>query len=111
MLRSTLREALGPYLRRDVLRPPFFLRLEDLRPELLRDDFFRPLDLRRVELRPLLDLRFRLEDFFRLDFFLAIMLLLFSSSRVTNSGVCQCSYPYRKRTVRQPPQKRDRDGF
>ena len=79
MLRSTLRDAFGPYFRRDFLRAPRFLRPpDDLPRELLRDDFLRPPDFRRAELRPLLELRFRrLEDFLRLDFFLGIVVLRF----------------------------------
>ncbi|MBV9403163.1 MAG: hypothetical protein JO018_05470, partial [Candidatus Eremiobacteraeota bacterium] len=77
MLRSTLRDAFGPYLRRAFLRPPDFLRpLDFLR---LLVDVLRPLDFLRVLdfLRPpdvlLLDER----RFELLDFFLGILLLAF----------------------------------
>jgi len=76
MLRSTLREDFGPYLRRDFLRPPDFLRPLDFLRVL---DVLRPLDFLRVLdfLRPpdvlLLDER----RFELLDFFLGILLLAF----------------------------------
>jgi len=77
MLRSTLRDAFGPYLRRAFLRPPDFLRplaflrlLDVLRPL----DFLRVLDLLRPPDFLLLDER----RFELLDFFLGILLLAFS---------------------------------